>query len=59
MALLEVRNLKKVYTSRFGGNHVQALSDVNFTVEAGEYVSIMGESGSGKNHPIKYTCDSG
>jgi ABC transporter. len=48
MALLEVRNLKKVYTSRFGGNHVQALSDVNFTVEAGEYVSIMGESGSGK-----------
>lgn len=48
MALLEVRNLKKIYTSRFGGNHVQALSDVNFSVEAGEYVSIMGESGSGK-----------
>jgi len=48
MALLEVRNLKKIYTSRFGGNHVQALTDVNFTVEAGEYVSIMGESGSGK-----------
>lgn len=48
MALLEVKNLKKVYTSRFGGNHVQALSDVNFTVEEGEYVAIMGESGSGK-----------
>ncbi len=46
MSLLEVRNLKKIYTSRFGGNHVQALSDVNFSVEAGEYVSIMGESGS-------------
>lgn len=48
MALLQVNNLKKVYTTRFGGNHVQALSNVNFSVEAGEYVAIMGESGSGK-----------
>lgn len=48
MSLLEVKNLKKVYTTRFGGNHVQALSNVSFTVDAGEYVSIMGESGSGK-----------
>ena len=48
MTVLEVRSLKKVYTTRFGGNKVQALSDVNFTVEEGEYVSIMGESGSGK-----------
>ncbi|GAE87841.1 ABC transporter ATP-binding protein [Acetivibrio straminisolvens JCM 21531] len=48
MSLLEVRNLKKIYTTRFGGNYVQALTDVSFSVEAGEYVSIMGESGSGK-----------
>lgn len=48
MALLEVKNLKKIYSTRFGGNHVQALSDVNFSVEEGEYVAIMGESGSGK-----------
>lgn len=48
MALLEVRNLKKVYTTRFGSNQVQALTDVNFGVEKGEYVAIMGESGSGK-----------
>lgn len=48
MALLEVKNLKKVYTTRFGGNQVQALSNVNFSVEEGEYVAIMGESGSGK-----------
>ncbi|CUH93602.1 ABC transporter ATP-binding protein [Herbinix luporum] len=48
MSLLEVKNLKKIYTTRFGGNHVQALTDVSFLVEAGEYVSIMGESGSGK-----------
>lgn len=48
MAILEVNNLKKVYTTRFGGNHVQALSNVSFSVEPGEYVAIMGESGSGK-----------
>lgn len=48
MSLLEVSNLKKIYTTRFGGNSVQALSNVNFSVEAGEYVAIMGESGSGK-----------
>lgn len=48
MALLEVRNLKKVYTTRFGGNPVLALSSVSFSVEAGEFVAIMGESGSGK-----------
>ena len=48
MAILEVRNLKKIYTTRFGGNRVQALADLNFSVEKGEYVAIMGESGSGK-----------
>lgn len=48
MTLLEVKNLKKIYSTRFGGNQVQALSDVNFSVEQGEYVAIMGESGSGK-----------
>ena len=44
----EVKNVKKIYTTRFGGNQVQALSNINFTVEKGEYVAIMGESGSGK-----------
>ena len=48
MALLEVRNVKKVYTAKLGAVKVQALSDVNFSVEEGEYVAIMGESGSGK-----------
>ena len=48
MAILEVKNLKKIYTTRFGGNQVQALSNLNFSVEEGEYVAIMGESGSGK-----------
>lgn len=48
MAMLQVECLKKIYTTRFGGNQVQALSDVSFSVETGEYVAIMGESGSGK-----------
>ena len=48
MSILEVRNVKKIYTTRFGMNQVQALSNVSFSVEQGEYVAIMGESGSGK-----------
>ncbi len=48
MALLEVTNVKKIYSTRFGGNKVQALSNVSFSVEEGEFVAIMGESGSGK-----------
>ncbi len=48
MAILQVNNLKKIYVTRFGSNQVQALSNINFSVEAGEYVAIMGESGSGK-----------
>ena len=48
MSLLSVHNLKKVYTTRFGGNKVEALKNINFSVEEGEYVAIMGESGSGK-----------
>lgn len=49
MSILEVNNLKKIYTTRFGGNQVMALKNVSFTVERGEYVAIMGESGSGKS----------
>lgn len=48
MTILEVNGLKKVYSTRFGGNKVEALKNVNFSVEQGEYVAIMGESGSGK-----------
>lgn len=48
MAILEVNNLRKVYTARFGGNQAEALKNVSFSVEEGEYVAIMGESGSGK-----------
>lgn len=48
MSILKVSGVQKVYTTRFGGNKVEALKSVSFDVEPGEYVAIMGESGSGK-----------
>ena len=48
MSLLEISHLQKTYSTRFGGVKVEALSDVSFTVEQGEYLAIMGESGAGK-----------
>ena len=48
MALLEVTNIKKIYSTRFGGNKVQALSNVTFSVEEGEFLAVIGTSGSGK-----------
>ncbi len=48
MSILQVDAVKKIYITRFGGNQVQALSNVSFEVQEGEYVAIMGESGSGK-----------
>ena len=48
MSLLEVSGVQKIYKGRRGGASVEALKNVNFTVEKGEYVAIMGESGSGK-----------
>ena len=48
MTILEVNNLKKIYANRLGGAQVQALKNVNFSVEEGEFIAIMGESGSGK-----------
>ncbi len=48
MSILKINHVKKIYTTRFGKQRVNALEDVTFSVEKGEYVAIMGESGSGK-----------
>jgi len=53
MAILEVNNVKKVYTTRFGGNQVQALTDVSFSVEKGEIVGLLGPNGAGKTTTLK------
>ena len=49
MSMLQAVNIKKIYKSRLGSNQIEALSNINFSVEAGEFVAIMGESGSGKS----------
>ena len=49
MTLLDVKHVQKIYKTRFQGNQVEALKDIQFTVEKGDYVAIMGESGSGKS----------
>lgn len=48
MSLLEVSGLKKVYKTRFGGNAVEALRNVNFSVNEGEYVAIMARAAAAK-----------
>ncbi len=45
--MIECRNITKVYTN--GGNETVALKGLSFTVQDGEFVSIMGPSGSGKS----------
>jgi putative ABC transport system ATP-binding protein len=47
MALIEIKNVKKHYTS--GDETVEALRGVDITIEAGEFITIMGQSGSGKS----------
>ena len=47
MEILRCENVSKIYGS--GENQVKALDQVNFTVEKGEFVSVIGPSGSGKS----------
>jgi putative ABC transport system ATP-binding protein len=47
MALIEINDVKKQYAS--GDDVVEALSGVDIRIEAGEFITIMGQSGSGKS----------
>ena len=47
MEILKIENLTKVYGS--GENAVTALDHISFSVEQGEFISIIGPSGSGKS----------
>lgn len=49
MNVMEVRNVRKVYCSKLNGNQSQALKDISFSVEKGEFLGIMGPSGAGKS----------
>lgn len=55
MALLEVNNLKKIYTTRFGGNQVEALKSMNFSVEEGDHGRVR----LWKNDASQYSCRTG
>ena len=48
MELLQVKNIKKIYSTRLGGQQFTALHDISFEISAGEFIAIMGASGSGK-----------
>ncbi len=47
MALIEIKNVKKKYAS--GDDNVEALRGIDISIEAGEFITIMGQSGSGKS----------
>ena len=48
MELLQIQNVKKVYTTKLGLTQCVALKNISFTVQEGEFMAIMGASGSGK-----------
>lgn len=50
-SILKVEHLEKYYGNR--GNVTKAVDDISFTVTQGEYIGIMGASGSGENNAFK------
>lgn len=59
MSILEVKGLRKVYTTRFGGNQVEALRNVSFSVEQGEYVAVIGRKRQRQDHAAEYPGGAG
>jgi len=50
--IVDIQNLKREF--RMGDEIVKALNGVSFTITSGEFITIMGSSGSGKNNIIEY-----
>ena len=59
MSLLDVQHIKKIYKTRFQGTQVEALKDIHFTVENGEYVAIMGGIRIWEIDPPQYPSHAG
>lgn len=53
MSYMEIRNLKKVYNP-YGMHPKVALNGLDFKVEKGDFICIMGASGSGKQHLLTF-----
>ncbi|WP_100065441.1 ABC transporter ATP-binding protein [Miniphocaeibacter massiliensis] len=49
MSLLTLKNISRIYSSKFSSITVEAIKSISFDIERGEFVAIMGESGSGKS----------
>ena len=50
---LEVRSVRKTYRDPISGREVEALADIDLTVERGEFISLIGPSGCGKTTLLK------
>lgn len=55
-AIIEVKNLQKVYKKRRSKELVTAVNDVSFTVNRGEILGLLGPNGAGKTSTIKMIC---
>ncbi|WP_345739430.1 ABC transporter ATP-binding protein [Virgibacillus salarius] len=55
-AIIEVKNLKKVYKKRKTKESLIAVDDISFSVNRGEILGLLGPNGAGKSTMIKMIC---
>lgn len=53
---LELTGINKVYSQAHSGETLEALRDINLTIEAGSFASIIGPSGCGKTTLLRIIC---